>query len=72
MSLDVINQQGAQVVALQNRVAQLQQIVVLLADGAKQLRFDPAEVEAIRERVEAVTWETTKSGRVTIKLKRPK
>ena len=72
MSLDVINAQGAQVVALQERVIQLEGVLVLLADKAPQLQFDRDEIEAINERVEGVSWKVAKSGRVTITVNRPK
>lgn len=72
MSLDIINAQGAQVIALQKQVEQLQNVLTLLADKAPQLRFDRHEVETIGERVEGVSWFVTKSGRVTFTVKRPK
>ena len=72
MSLEIINQQGAQVVALRQQNAELMAVVNLLASQyvPSSKTFSRADVEKSQNVV--VRWRAAKNGSVTITVTRKK
>lgn len=62
MSLEVINQQGAQVVALQNEAASMRAVIAVLAAATDQTTFTPDEIAAARP----VSWRQDDEGNLIL------
>lgn len=69
--LDVINQQGAQVEALKEKVRQQQIVITLLANQSDKeiLSYDAESIEAARS-IEDVTWTQSEDGTITVHIRR--
>lgn len=70
MSLEVINQQGAQVVALTQRVEQLQSILTLVLHDAPRSRTYDKKAHEAAETIASVNWNIARNGNVTVTVKR--
>lgn len=70
MSLEIINQQGAQVVALQQAIEERNALIrVLVASGTKR-RWTKAEIDKAQDTAaDSITWKILRDGTLIFTVK---